>query len=113
MAPELYNEIYSTSVDIWAFGMVLLELMTQERPYFECDNVAQIYRKVSDGTLPRQLQWITDQQVKEFIQLCLSDEKDRPTAEKLLVHSFFSEENSTGTNNSPVTAREYFYLFCN
>ena len=104
MAPELYNEIYSTSVDIWAFGMVLLELMTQERPYFECDNVAQIYKKVSDGLLPHQINWITDQQVKDFIQLCLSDEIHRPTAEQLLNHPFFVEGEHSVTNNLPVTA---------
>lgn len=47
MAPELYEEEYNELVDIYAFGMCLLELLTLEYPYIECTNAAQIYRKVT------------------------------------------------------------------
>lgn len=48
MAPEMYEELgYSEKVDIYAFGMCLLEMVTGEYPYGECRNAAQIYRKVS------------------------------------------------------------------
>jgi len=47
MAPELYEEEYNELVDIYAFGMCLLELVTLEYPYSECSNAAQIYKKVS------------------------------------------------------------------
>lgn len=47
MAPELYEEDYNVLVDIYAFGMCLLELVTSEYPYVECTNAAQIYRKVT------------------------------------------------------------------
>ena len=50
MAPELYDEEYNVLVDIYAFGMCLLEL-TFEYPYCECSNAAQIYKKVSDVSL--------------------------------------------------------------
>jgi serine/threonine protein kinase len=34
MAPEIYfNKPYTCSVDIWALGCVLFELITGERPY--------------------------------------------------------------------------------
>ena len=46
MAPELYEEDYNELVDIYAFGMCLLELVTLEYPYMECSNAAQIYKKV-------------------------------------------------------------------
>ena len=46
MAPELYEEEYNELVDIYAFGMCLLELVTLEYPYRECSNSAQIYKKV-------------------------------------------------------------------
>lgn len=46
MAPELYEEEYNELVDIYAFGMCLLELVTFEYPYVECSNAAQIYKKV-------------------------------------------------------------------
>lgn len=47
MAPELYEEEYNELVDIYAFGMCLLELVTFEYPYSECANAAQIYKKVT------------------------------------------------------------------
>ncbi|OMO63815.1 hypothetical protein COLO4_32206 [Corchorus olitorius] len=47
MAPELYEEEYNELVDIYAFGMCLLELVTFEYPYIECTNAAQIYKKVT------------------------------------------------------------------
>jgi WNK lysine deficient protein kinase len=36
MAPELYEECYGTPVDIYAFGMCVLEMLTLEQPYKEC-----------------------------------------------------------------------------
>ena len=48
MAPEMYEEkSYNEKVDIYAFGMCLLEMVTGEYPYGECKNAAQIYKKVS------------------------------------------------------------------
>ncbi len=46
-APELYEEKYNEKVDVYSFGMCLLELATMEYPYCECKNAAQIYKKVS------------------------------------------------------------------
>lgn len=47
MAPEMYDEVYDESVDVYAFGMCLLEMCTLEYPYQECRNPAQIYKKVT------------------------------------------------------------------
>lgn len=47
MAPELYEEQYDARIDVYSFGMCLLELKTLEYPYSECKNAAQIYRKVT------------------------------------------------------------------
>ena len=49
MAPEIYEENYCEKVDIYSFGMCVLELATGEYPYSECKSVAQIYRKVTQG----------------------------------------------------------------
>lgn len=35
MAPELYEEKYDEKVDVYSFGMCLLELATMEYPYGE------------------------------------------------------------------------------
>lgn len=47
MAPELYEEDYNELVDIYSFGMCMLEMLTSEYPYSECCNPAQIYKKVT------------------------------------------------------------------
>jgi serine/threonine protein kinase len=47
MAPEMYEEHYDESVDVYAFGMCMLEMASSEYPYKECSNPAQIYRKVT------------------------------------------------------------------
>ena len=47
MAPELYEEEYNELVDVYSFGMCLLEMLTFEYPYSECSNAAQIYKKVT------------------------------------------------------------------
>jgi len=46
MAPEMYEEHYDESVDVYAFGMCMLEMATSEYPYSECTGPAQIYKRV-------------------------------------------------------------------
>lgn len=51
MAPEMYEEKYDESVDVYAFGMCMLEMATSEYPYSECQNAAQIYRRVTSVSM--------------------------------------------------------------
>lgn len=46
MAPEVYEEEYNELVDIYSFGMCILEMVTFDYPYSECTHPAQIYKKV-------------------------------------------------------------------
>jgi WNK lysine deficient protein kinase len=46
MAPEVYEEEYNELVDIYSFGMCVLEMVTFEYPYSECSHPVQIYKKV-------------------------------------------------------------------
>ncbi|CAG9463388.1 unnamed protein product [Pedinophyceae sp. YPF-701] len=91
MAPELYEENYNEQVDIYSFGMCLLELVTLEYPYSECTNPAQIYKRVMQGIKPKALSRVRDPELSAFIALCLeSDPELRPTAGELLKHDFFA-----------------------
>ncbi|GMH24378.1 hypothetical protein Nepgr_026221 [Nepenthes gracilis] len=90
MAPELYEENYTETVDIYAFGMCLLELVTMEIPYSECNNVARIYKKVTTGVRPEALNKVKDPEFKEFIEKCLARPRARPSATELLRDSFFN-----------------------
>lgn len=50
MAPELYKEEYNELVDVYSFGMYVLEMLTMEYSYSECSNPTQIYKKVTSVT---------------------------------------------------------------
>ncbi|KAF9906788.1 hypothetical protein EC991_000301 [Linnemannia zychae] len=89
MAPELYDEKYDEKVDIYAFGMCVLEMVTKDYPYAECTNQAQIYRKVSQGIKPQALEHVQDPEIREFIDRCLDhDATTRPSAQELLDSEF-------------------------
>lgn len=47
MAPEVYEEAYNELVDIYSFGMCILEMVTFEYPYSECTHPTQIYKNIS------------------------------------------------------------------
>lgn len=89
MAPELYDELYDEKVDIYAFGMCVLEMVTSEYPYSECLNAAQIYRKVTQRNKPASLHKVLDEQTKQFIEECLEhDHGIRPSATALLERDY-------------------------
>jgi len=75
-----------------SYGMCLLEMATQEYPYAECTNPAQIFRKVTNGVPPAGLQKVSSPELKEFILLTIQpDPSRRPEARQLLVHPFFED----------------------
>ncbi|XP_058629826.1 serine/threonine-protein kinase WNK1 isoform X18 [Onychostoma macrolepis] len=93
MAPEMYEEKYDESVDVYAFGMCMLEMATSEYPYSECQNPAQIYRRVTSGVKPGSFDKVAIPEVKEIIEGCIRQNKDERYAIKDLVnHAFFQEE---------------------
>ncbi|XP_006862768.1 PREDICTED: serine/threonine-protein kinase WNK1 isoform X1 [Chrysochloris asiatica] len=93
MAPEMYEEKYDESVDVYAFGMCMLEMATSEYPYSECQNAAQIYRRVTSGVKPASFDKVAIPEVKEIIEGCIRQNKDeRYTIKDLLNHAFFQEE---------------------
>ncbi|XP_041071925.1 serine/threonine-protein kinase WNK1-like isoform X1 [Carcharodon carcharias] len=93
MAPEMYEEKYDESVDVYAFGMCMLEMATSEYPYSECQNAAQIYRRVTSGVKPASFDKVAIPEVKEIIEGCIRQNKDERYAIKdLLSHAFFQED---------------------
>ncbi|KAL1200502.1 putative serine/threonine-protein kinase WNK11 [Cardamine amara subsp. amara] len=102
MAPELYEENYTEMVDIYSYGMCVLELVVVEIPYSECDSVAKIYKRVSNGLKPEALDKINDPEAKAFIEKCIAQPRARPSAAELLGDPFFDgisdddEDDSNG-----------------
>lgn len=99
MAPEMYEEMYDESVDVYAFGMCLLEMVTGEYPYSECMNPATIYRKVISGVKPECFSRIPAQypEIREIIDRCIRVRREeRSTVKQLLVDDFFTPEDLIG-----------------
>lgn len=100
MAPDMYEEgSYDEKVDIYAFGMCLLEIFTKEIPYSECTNPAQIYKKVTRGAPPDSLSRLKSAHARKFIELCLGYKNEegkyvRPSAKELLEHEFLEKRQN-------------------
>lgn len=93
MAPEMYEERYDEAVDVYAFGMCMLEMATSEYPYNECSMPAQIYKKVSTGVKPASFDKVENDQVRQIVSQCIQLQKDdRPSCRDLLNSEFFSDD---------------------
>ncbi|KAK1313845.1 putative serine/threonine-protein kinase WNK1 [Acorus calamus] len=88
MAPEVYQEEYNELVDIYSFGMCILEMVTFEYPYSECTHPAQIYKKVISGKKPDALYKVKDPEVRQFVEKCIATASKRLPARELLKDPF-------------------------
>ncbi|VDL93924.1 unnamed protein product [Schistocephalus solidus] len=90
MAPEIFDEKYDEKVDIYAFGMLMLEVMTNRTPYDECDTMIQVAAKTMSGHGPDLMQKICNPTVRMVISACIHPLACfRPTAEELYFHPLF------------------------
>lgn len=104
LAPELYHGDYSEKVDIYAYGMVLLEIATVEFPYRECENGAEIYSRASSGVLPASLSKVQDPETKLLINLCLNQSPEkRPSAKQLVEHPYFESVRPVGPKSTSMS----------
>ncbi|GMH10016.1 hypothetical protein Nepgr_011857 [Nepenthes gracilis] len=92
MAPELYDEEYDELVDVYSFGMSVLEMLTSEYPYSECCNPAQIYKKVTSGKKPDSFYRIENIEAQQFVGKCLETASKRPPACELLLDPFLASD---------------------
>eukprot|EP01083_Nonionella_stella_P251060 866648_1 len=79
MAPEFYgtDTHYDEKVDIYAFGMCVLEMISKKYPYEECANQIQVIRKVTEKKKPDILCKL-HRYVRTFIEICIErDPKKR------------------------------------
>lgn len=100
MAPELYDLKeecnYDEKIDIYSFGMCVLEMVTKEYPYAECLNQAQIYKRVCNGSKPEALYRLADPTLQTLVANCLEFlPENRPTAQDLLLAAYFNLEESS------------------
>nr|AAC35524.1 contains similarity to protein kinase domains (Pfam: pkinase.hmm, score: 227.04) [Arabidopsis thaliana] len=101
MAPEVLQpgSGYNSKADIWSFGITALELAHGHAPFSKYPPMKVLLMTIQNA--PPGLDYDRDkkfskkmsscaQSFKELVALCLvKDQTKRPTAEKLLKHSFF------------------------
>lgn len=92
MAPELFTGNYNELVDIYSFGMCMLEMVTCEYPYSECQGKPWIYKKISQGIKPDVLSKVEDAEVRGFIEICLAPVTERLYASELLKNCFLQKD---------------------
>ncbi|CAK83437.1 unnamed protein product (macronuclear) [Paramecium tetraurelia] len=105
MAPEIYHGNYDTKVDIYAFGMCILEIVTGMKPFCECKGgTGQVIKKVMESQKPQSLEGILNEKIKSIILECLKPANERPTATQLLNQYF--QSSHIDEDNSPVQLNE-------
>ncbi|CAK82891.1 unnamed protein product (macronuclear) [Paramecium tetraurelia] len=109
MAPEIYQEHYDTKVDIYAFGMCLLEMVTGAKPFCECKGgTGQVIKKVIEQQKPQSIDAILNDKIKAIILECLKPPEERPSATQLLSTHFHLQV--TDNDNSPVPINDQFLM---
>lgn len=94
MAREMFEgEGYNEKVDMYAFGMCLIEMATGMYPYKECNASSDVYKCILQGVPPVALYSIKDPCLKNLILNCLVLEKDRISSKRALDHHFFDTES--------------------
>jgi WNK lysine deficient protein kinase len=90
MAPEIYNECYDKRIDIYSFGMALLEIVSGKTPYSECDSIPKIWKKVINGIKPKIISRVKHKKLKDIIEKCICNYSNRITIDKLLQNEFLN-----------------------
>ncbi|XP_011026795.1 PREDICTED: serine/threonine-protein kinase BLUS1-like isoform X3 [Populus euphratica] len=94
MAPEVLQpgSGYNSKADIWSFGITALELAHGHAPFSKYPPMKVLLMTIQNA--PPGLDYDRDKKFsksfKEMVAMCLvKDQTKRPTAEKLIKHSFF------------------------
>jgi STE20-like kinase len=101
MAPEVFfceantDNNYDYRVDIWSFGITLIEMAEMDPPYHEmrAERVGAKIRQATPPTLKNVRQWSKD--FSDILTCCLKrDPMERKTCQELKKHSFMLNANT-------------------
>ncbi|KAJ3450566.1 wnk kinase isoform m [Anaeramoeba flamelloides] len=106
LAPEFVDGSYNHKIDVYSFGLCVLEMATLERPFQECSNSGQYFQKLIAGELPQLLEQVKNKKIKNFIELCLKPKEERPTVKELLCNSFIKKKKKLKGLSSPFKTNE-------
>uniref|UniRef100_A0A915K327 non-specific serine/threonine protein kinase n=1 Tax=Romanomermis culicivorax TaxID=13658 RepID=A0A915K327_ROMCU len=91
MSPEVIaRQPYGTEVDIWSFGIMIIEMIKGEPPYYN-EPPLDAMRNIRDHALPLLTVPQISRELESFLSRSLiRDVRERATAEELLQHIFLS-----------------------
>nr|XP_046229447.1 serine/threonine-protein kinase PAK 6-like [Scatophagus argus]XP_046229448.1 serine/threonine-protein kinase PAK 6-like [Scatophagus argus] len=96
MAPEVISKTpYGTEVDVWSLGIMVVEMVDGEPPYF-CDTPITAMKKLRDEAAPsvKNIQRVSPV-LKDFLSCMLTrDTQQRSSAADLLKHPFMLQAGS-------------------
>jgi serine/threonine protein kinase len=83
MAPEiLQGERYSNSADVWAFGVIIFEVIAQKLPYMGISPIV-LMQKVANDEIRLRIE--EPEEMKTIMNSCFRPAHERPTFDELLV----------------------------
>ncbi|GAQ90330.1 CheY-homologous receiver domain containing protein kinase-like protein [Klebsormidium nitens] len=94
MAPECVLGPTDERVDVYGFGMVMLEAATRVQPYKECSTFASLFDKVTHFQPPTALAQVQNSGLRDIIRKTFLRAADRPSAQELLQLPYFRFEPS-------------------
>ncbi|KNA20380.1 hypothetical protein SOVF_053040 [Spinacia oleracea] len=106
-APEVNEgEACKQTVDIYSFGMCVLQMITLEHPYSEYVDKDYARTKARSGIKPDALTRVADPVAKKFIERCLVPASERPTAVVLLDDPFLAQTSVPPINSTPISSQD-------
>jgi len=92
MSPEVISRLpYGPEVDIWSLGIMVVEMLEGEPPYFD-EAPLSAMRRIRDMPSPKLKQSGASPQLQGFLQkLVIRDPLKRPGARELLQHPFLKK----------------------
>jgi len=93
MAPEVIKQKeYGTKVDIWSLGIMVIEMIEKEPPYFDEEPLKTLYLIATNGTPTLKNPGALSRELVRFLAACLCvDVSSRASANKLLEHEFMKK----------------------
>ena len=99
MAPEVKEGKYTFKADIYSLGLTIIQFITMEKPYKEYNRKKSLYLAKKKGEYPLIFKEIKNEEIKNFISLCLKEEKERPSCKELLENKWLNDKNSPDNNS--------------
>jgi p21-activated kinase 1 len=92
MAPEVIKGMrYTKAIDIWSLGMTAVEMVNNDKPYYEVSSLEGLKDSIVNNVMPYIKSGVEyPHALKHFIKCCLNpDPKQRKPAAQLTCHPFF------------------------